>query len=166
MLQCHRDADSLEKIALEYLPNCSKSSWKDSGLGNTDTKAKVCTHFPLQVNHERLNRFQILSSFESTFCCSIPNQDLASINTFTDLLQILEDISQQEEAPKLFPNIKDDGTLPPNLSIQFINTAPKVKPNRRPFQNYDARRPEHAQFLSKAEKEKRKQKRRHLTALK
>jgi hypothetical protein len=76
--------------------------------------------------------------------------------------------SDHEPRPSsgVFPNIKDDGTLPPNLSIQFINTAPRPKPERRPFQNFDARRPEHATFLSKVEREKRKLKGRHLTAAK
>ena len=108
--------------------------------------------------------FQILSSFERTFDYSIPNQDLASINTFTDLLKILEKTAHQQHSVKVFPNIQDDGSLPPNLSIQFINTAPRPKPNRKPFQNFDARRPEHASFLSKAQRERRKLKGRHLTA--
>lgn len=111
---------------------------------------------------------QILCSFENTFNCSLPNQSLAALHTFSDLLKILDTLSSQQQQPttRIFPNIKDDGTLPPNLSIQYISTAPRTKPNRSRFQNYDARRPEHASFLSKQEREKRKQKRRHLTVWK
>ena len=109
---------------------------------------------------------QILCSFENAFACSIPNQDLPSITTFADLLKIVKTPDQQGHPTSVFPNIKDDGTLPPNLSIQFINTAPKPKPERKPFQNFDAQRPEHATFLSKAERERRKLKGRHLTAAK
>lgn len=111
--------------------------------------------------------FQILSSFESTFDYSIPNQELANISTLSDLTKILETAHFQQKhqrTSRLFPNIQDDGTLPPNLSIQFINTAPKPKPNRKPFQNFDARRPEHASFLSKPQRARRKLKGRHLTA--
>jgi len=109
---------------------------------------------------------QILCAVEKTFKCNIPNQSLAGISTFSDLLKILDTHSSQLEPARIFPNIVDDGTLPPNLSIQFISTSPRPKPRRQPFQNFDARRPEHAFFLSKQEKEKRKQKRRHLTVWK
>lgn len=139
----------LGKIAQDHLP-ATIPSWREADLGDKHLKAKI------------------LSRFERDFRHSISNQELSSINTFADLLSISETLQQQQQDQQqkttVFPNICDDGTLPPNLSIQFINTAPRPKPHRKPFQNFDARRPEHASFLSKAERERRKLKGRHLTA--
>jgi len=68
------------------------------------------------------------------FSMSIPSQDLGTITTFGDLLEILENYQPPEECPSMYPLFQKE-VLPPNLNVQFINTAPLPRKMRQPFQN-------------------------------
>lgn len=106
---------------------------------------------------------QVLLSCERQFDCSFGDRQLGYINTFQDVLNFIN--SPRKPAPRtVFPNIERIQSLPVNLSVQAVSVQPSTKKRvRLPFQNYDS--PEHSTFLNKQQKEARKRKRRHLTAI-
>ena len=110
-----------------------------------------------------MDSIQVLLSCENKFDCNFSDRRLGSIRTFQDVLRTLN--RPKRYIPQtVFPKIERIESLPPNLSVQSASVVPSSRKRaRQPFQNYDS--PEHANFLNKQQKEARKRKRRHLTAI-
>lgn len=111
----------------------------------------------------------MLLSCEKAFNRSISDGQLGSIVTVNDVIKIFESPQQLPSNPRTpFPTvdtIRAQDELPHNLSFPEVTEQSSVpKRTRIPFQNFDS--PEHANFLSKQQKEARKKKRRHLTSWK
>ena len=105
----------------------------------------------------------MLLSCERRFNISFSDRQLGSIRTFQDVVRLIN--RPRKPAPQtVFPKIEQMQSLPANLSVHAASTLPSAKKQvRQPFQNYDS--PEHSKFLNKQQKETKKRKRRHLTAI-
>ena len=112
---------------------------------------------------------QILLDCEKAFKRAIPDNKLGSILTVSDIVKFYKKPPPNTDPYAVFPQVdktRSAGQIPPNLSFPKVTSEPSPTPKRTrvPFQNYNSL--EHSRFLNKQQKETRKKKRRHLTALK
>ena len=102
-------------------------------------------------------------SCEEQFGYNFNDRQLGSIKTFQDVLRLM-DRPRKPVSRTVFPKIEHTESLPDNLSVQSASVQSVARKKvRLPFQNYDS--PQHSMFLNKQQKEARKRKRRHLTAI-